>query len=107
MTDRLQQVSLQRDTVAYDDNARRRFVQEEFNKQLEKLSRDAYRLGQEDRGDKNQGIDELIRRHMREFNPKANPWETLRKLGNQEEIQEDLSLKYDQGKSSIDRGMSR
>ena len=107
LTDRLQQVSLQRDTVAYDDNARRRFVQEEFNKQLEKLSRDAYRLGQEDRGDKNQGIDELIRKHMREFNPKANPWETLRKLGNQEEIQEDLSLKYDQGKSSIGRGMSR
>ena len=107
LTDRLQQVSQQRDTVAYDDNARRRFVQEEFNKQLEKLSRDAYRLGQEDRGDKNQGIDELIRRHMREFNPKANPWETLRKLGNQEKIQEDLSLKYDQGKSSIGRGMSR
>ena len=107
LTDRLQQVSLQRDTVAYDDNARRRFVQEEFNKQLEKLSRDAYRLGQEDRGDKNQGIDELIRKHMREVNPEANPWETLRKLGNQEEIQEDLSLKYDQGKSSIGRGMSR
>ena len=107
LTDRLQQVSLQRDTVAYDDNARRRFVQEEFNKQLEKLSRDAYRLGQEDRGDKNQGIDELIRKHMREVNPEANPWETLKRLGNQEKIQEDLSLKYDQGKSSIDRGMSR
>src|SRR5699024_4251054 len=56
LTDRLQQVSQQRDTVAYDDNARRRFVQGEFNKQLEKLSNDVYRLGQEDRGDKNQGI---------------------------------------------------
>lgn len=107
LTEKLQQINRKIDVLLYDDNARRKLLQSKFNKQLEKLSSDVYRLGQEDRGDKNQGIDELIRRHMREVNPEANPWETLKRLGNQEKIQEDLSLKYDQGKSSIGRGMSR
>ena len=107
LTEKLQQAGRKIGVLLHNDNERRRLLQIEFNKQLKKLSNDVYRLGQEGRGDKNQGIDELIRKHMREVNPEANPWETLKRLGSQEKIQEHLSQTYDEGKRSIDRGMRR
>jgi len=109
LTNKLQQLNKEKETLLFDDNAKHRYLQARFNKQLEVLFRDAYRLGRGAKGDKIQGIDQLVRKHMQAVNPVANPWKTLRDLGDEVKIQEALSQKYDEGKQSVERnrGMRR
>lgn len=99
--------------ILIDPNYREQMFSERFEKALKDIFDDVQRNARKSKMniiDKTNFIDESIRKHMKEVNPKMNIWEIMDKYsgGKRNEIEKALSDKYDESlKFGQKQGYSR
>lgn len=99
--------------ILIDPNYREQMFAERFEKALSNVFDDVQRNARKSKMniiDKTNFIDESIRKHMKEVNPRMNVWETMDKYsgGKRNEIEKALSDKYDEAlKFGQKQGYSR
>lgn len=95
-----------KEKILIDPKYREEIFKERFDKALQNIVKDVEqnaRLTNNKKIDKIQIIDDAIRKHMKEVNPKNNVWETIDKYsgGKRIEIEKTLSNKFDQAQKIV------